>query len=526
MMFILEKNKKTFHVPLSVIHKEENLEMGIKKIILFHIIFIFAFLFYGCETGNDSYPDILSFSVEPTSTIIGKTVTLSWSTKNADAVSIDNNIGNVEKSGTIDIFPETDGTHTYTLRAENSTGAAESHVSIDVSPYTWTKTFGNSNDNNGQAVKEILLSGTDRNINSNGSSNNEYIIGGSYRYGIPDLLPYSDYAYLLKIDEFGNRIWDNRFSDENHDAYGRSLDLTSDGGFILAGSYYTETNTTRMDIYLVKTGPAGNAVWTKKIGGSKWDEGYSVQQTTDGGYIITGYTRSQGSGNKDVFLVKTNTEGNTTWQKAYGGTENDWGFFVQQTSDGGYIVAGRTESYGSGGYDIYLIKTNPNGNLTWENTYGGSSTDYGYSVQEISDGGYIIAGSTESYGAGEADVFLVKTDEFGNKIWSKTFGGEKWEYGKSVFQTEDGGYIISGTSSSYNETTSNNQIRTKEISHTKVYIVKTDSSGNKVWWTAIGGSSNDSGNFIRQTADGGYICVGYTMSFGNGNEDIYIIRIE
>ena len=188
--------------------------------------------------------------------------------------------------------------------------------------------------------------------------------------------------------------------------------------------------------------------WTKTFGGSGNDHGHSVQQTSDGGYVIAGSTDSYGAGSADVWLIETDSSGSMAWNKTFGGSGNDYGHSVRETPDGGYIIAGYTGSYGSGG-DVWLIKADSSGSLTWDKTFGGSGDDYGHSVQETSDGGYVTAGATGSYGAGNDDVWLIKTDSSGNAVWDKTIGGSNSDYGWLVQQTSDGGYIIAGYTGSY-----------------------------------------------------------------------------
>ncbi|MDD2891182.1 MAG: hypothetical protein PHE49_11190, partial [bacterium] len=237
----------------------------------------------------------------------------------------------------------------------------------------------------------------------------------------------------------------------------------------------------------------GIDTFEKTYGGENNDYGYSVQSTSDSGYIIAGYTNSFGFGNVDVYLIKTDSLGDTLWTKTYGGTQNDYGYFAQQTNDNGYIIAGYTNSFGAGGVDVYLIKTDSSGDTLWTRTYGGVNQDYGRSMQQTKDSGYIITGYTNSFGAGGADVYLIKINSSGDTLWTKTFGGSGSDYGHSVQQTKDSGYIIAGYTNSFGTGLSD------------IYLIKTNSSGDILWTKTYGGSQNDCGYFVRQTQDDGYI---------------------
>jgi len=255
-------------------------------------------------------------------------------------------------------------------------------------------------------------------------------------------------------------------------------------------------------------------LWTKTYGGKSWDEGWAVQQTTDGGYIVAGYTLSFGAGNYDVYLIKTDANGDMLWTKTYGGRKEDYGRAVQQTTDGGYIVAGYTRSFGAGWKDVYSIKTDANGNILWTKTYGGVNNDHGYAVEQTADGGYIVAGETYSFAAGKADVYLIKIDVNGNTLWTKTYGGADIDIGYAVQQTTDGGYIVAGETSSFG------------AGWKDMYLIKTDANGNIRWTKTYGGSAVDEVYAVQQTTDGRYIVVGETYNFGAGGADVYLIKTD
>jgi len=362
-----------------------------------------------------------------------------------------------------------------------------------VSAIAFAKTFGGSGGDYAWSVQQ--------------TSDGGYIVAGetvSFGAGYTDI-------FLLKTDALGNLQWAKTFGGSSYD-YARSVQQTSDGGYIVAG-YTLSFGAGGYDVFLLKTDASGNLQWAKTFGGSSWDEARSVQQTSDGGYIVAGYTLSFGAGG-DVFLLKTDASGNLQWAKTFGGSSGDVAFSVQQTSDGGYIVAGVTLSFGAGYEDVFLLKTDASGNLQWAKTFGGSDYDRAYSVQQTSDGGYIVAGYTLSFGAGGYDVFLLKTDASGNLQWAKTFGGSSYDYAWSVQQTSDGGYIVAGYTRSFG------------AGGYDVFLLKTDASGNLQWAKTFGGSSLDEARSVQQTSDGGYIVAGYTLSFGAGGWDVFLLKTD
>ncbi len=269
-------------------------------------------------------------------------------------------------------------------------------------------------------------------------------------------------AWMIKTDESGNKVWDKTFGGSDHDQV-TAVQQTKDGGYVLAG--YTRSFGAGIDdAWLIKTDENGNLVWDKTFGGVNDDGAFAVQQTTDNGYILAGYTAT-GVGVCDAWLIKTDADGNKVWDNTYGGVNNDVSRMVQQTGDGGFILAGSTDSYGAGGYDAWLIKTDGNGNKVWDRTFGGSNDDHSIAVKLSNDGGYVQAGWTRSPEV-NGDAWVIKTDGNGNKVWERSFGGSNSESFSGVQQTIDNGYILTGSTLSFG------------AGNVDAWLIKTDANGN------------------------------------------------
>jgi len=291
-----------------------------------------------------------------------------------------------------------------------------------------------------------------------------------------------------------------------------SLQQTSDDGFILAGLTYS-FGAGLSDAFILKLDLNGNLQWQKTYGGRRSDTANSIQQTTDGGFIVAGSTFSFGNGLSDVWILKLDKDGSLIWQKTYGGSDSDIANSIQQTTDGGFIVAGSTFSFGNGLSDVWILKLDKDGSLIWQKTYGGSDSDIANSIQQTTDGGFIVAGSTFSFGNGLSDVWILKLDKDGGLIWQKTYGDPYRDEAYSIGLTSDGGYIIAGhTALSLNDI--------------NLWVFKIDSSGKMLWQKKLGNENIDEAYSAKQTSDGGYIVVGYATPSRTSFSDIWVLKLS
>ena len=283
-------------------------------------------------------------------------------------------------------------------------------------------------------------------------------------------------AYLIKTDVNGDTLWTKIYGGATAD-YFNAIELTNDGGYLLAG--YTNSFVTAPDsgnIYLVKTDASGSAQWTKSYGGSHAiSDGYGIKQTADKGFIITGYTNAFSDINGDAFLIKTDSAGNSIWSKTYGSPRLDWGNAVKQTLDGGYILTGSASFDTTKLIDVYLLKTNASGDTLWSKTYGGTGYDFGQTLEITNDGGFVITGYTNSCDSGNYDMFILKTDANGNMLWFNEYDLSLDDESNALFKTNDGGYIIGGITTN---AAGNYDV---QLIKTDAYGKKTCSNKNCAW---------------------------------------------
>jgi len=306
--------------------------------------------------------------------------------------------------------------------------------------------------------------------------------------------------------------------------YDRAMSVveTSDGGYVLVGEIYS-LDVGNSDFWVLKIDATGNMLWNKTFGGkANSDLAMSVIETSDGGYVIAGDTQCFGAGDRDFWLIKTDAYGNVELNKTYGGAEDDGVCSVVEASDGGYILAGYTASFGAGYRDCWLVKTDEFGNMEWNQTYGGTYSESAWAFAVASDGGYALAGYQSAISpAGDDDFLLIKTDKFGNMLWNKTYGGAGEEQAFALVATSDGGYAIAGTTRDLTGTGGAPNVTSGDF-----WLIKTDAAGNMEWNQTYGGPDYDWVWSLVETSDGGYLIAGDTRVFNFRGYDCRLTKTD
>jgi len=447
----------------------------------------------------------------------------SWSRREANN---DRSIGNFEDCGSI-----SSGT-----KSESSIGTSiNDHLTASVPQIVWQKCLGGSRLDEANSVQQTADGGC---IVAGDTNSTDGDVSGNR--GARD-------AWLVKLDSVSTIQWQKCLGGSRYDE-ANSVQQTTDG-YIVAGDTNSNDddvsgNHGNYDAWVVKLDSVSTIQWQKCLGGSRYDYAINIQQTTDGGYIVAGLTNSTNGdvsgnhGNYDAWVVKLDSVGNIQWQKCLGGSHNEEANSVQQTADRGYIVVGDTNSTDGdvsgnhGNYDAWVVKLDSAGNIKWQKCLGGSRYDEANSVQQTADGGYIVAGDTNSIDGnvkgnhGNYDSWVVKLDKVGNIRWQKCLGGSRNEEAISIQQITDKGYIVAGDTNSTDGDVSGNH------GDYDSWVVKLDSIGHIQWQKCMGGSAYDDSWSARQTTDGRYIAAGLTFSndgdvSGNhGNGDAWAVKLD
>ncbi len=327
-----------------------------------------------------------------------------------------------------------------------------------------------------------------------------------------------------KIDDYyldpdatteGDMQWNRTYGGARSDG-AHAVIQTADGEFAFAG-YTMCYGAGDEDFWLVKTDACGNMQWNRTYGDSDSDVAHAMIQTMDGGFVLAGRTQSfevDEDNISDAWLVKTDTDGNMEWSQTYGSSEEDTASTVIQTADGGFALAGDIEYFSRDSSDVWLVKTDAQGEVEWQQTYGASDYDKISTVIQTTDGGFALAGRTKSYGVGHYDAWLVKTDAQGEVEWQQTYGGSDYDCANAVIATGDGGFALAGFTYSYG------------AGRYDAWLVKTDAQGEVEWQQTYGGSEGDWASAVIEGADGGFVLGGSTESFGAGEADAWLVKIE
>ncbi len=426
----------------------------------------------------------------------------------------------------------------------NSCSKDDSTTTSNVGELDSVSIYGGTKNDSGQSV-----------VSTNDGG---YVILGESQSMDGDITDKQNESYdywLLKFNSNSELEWQKTYGGTGDD-FGKSVIQTQDGGYAILGSSFSNdedvtTNNGQQDYWMAKLDTTGNIVWEKSFGYSGSDTGISLLQSNDGGYLLTGIldvTSSGGEGNTknnqtlhaggDYWAIKLNATGDLQWSKYFGGFFSDTPFGAIQTEDNGFIIVGSSDSEDTdisgniGDYDFWVIKISSIGNLEWEKSFGGTQIDEARGVVESNDGNYVIVGDTRSEDVnvsnsiGNADLWLIKITPTGNLIWEKTIGGLSFDVGRSISKTQDGGFLLSGSSrsSDFDVTTNKGQ--------NDAWVLKVNNSGDIEWGKTVGGSNIEFANSVTELNNKTIIAVGETSSndgdiSGNlGFDDLLLIKIN
>ena len=369
-------------------------------------------------------------------------------------------------------------------------------ISIQSSPkfeIEWSKSYGGSDIDEGWFVLATEDGGCAALGNTDSFSNS------------------SSNIWMIKVDESGNELWNKSYGGTGW-KQGKAIIETNNNGYAIVGSTLSYSlDGSNSDVWFIRVDESGKELWNKSYGGNGWDEGKSIINTSENGFMIVGSTNSFGAKGSDKWLIRVDESGNELWNKSYGGNGWDEGRFIDKGNNGSYIISGTTESFGEGKNDIWLIKIDSFGNEIWNKTFGCLNNDLSNQVMRIKDG-YVLVGHTELGSQNEWGGIVIKTDENGDKIWETTVS-QNVSAGISSIETDENGYIAIGYRGQYG----NEQ---------DLFILKIDENGKILWKNSIGGDYCDAGVWIDKISENSYFITGYQDTLGKGVNDLWLLKVK
>jgi len=360
--------------------------------------------------------------------------------------------------------------------------------------FTWKSTFGGSKKEKAQSVVAL--------------PNGDVAVLGTCRsmgHGRQDLC-------VIRVNSKGKTLWKKAFGGKKRDL-ATSLTMTRDGNLVAVGHGQSFNKNGDFDVYAVKLTPKGDMLWQKAYGGDETDNANGVCATKDGGVMIAGSTESYGKGYNDIYLLKLDKDGNKVWQKTYGSKKDDIAYAIAPSSDGNFILAGSSDSYSKDNLDFYITKVTATGKQIWAKAYGEDKKDIMRAITPTKDGGCVVTGETESYGSKHSDIDVMRLDKNGEQVWHQLFGFKSIEYATGVTSTPDGNFLVVGTTKSMGH------------GKYDMYVLELNDAGHLIWGNLYGGPKKDIAHAVTQTTRGSLVVVGETDSFGNGSADFFMVDL-
>jgi hypothetical protein len=378
------------------------------------------------------------------------------------------------------------------LRASsNLSGTEDSGVyPLSTKELVWEKTYGGTGDDRAFSVTSV-------------DNNGLLIVGSSRSFNMNDTA-----AWAVRIDSSGNLVWNKTYFRYKGSEFRSALETTD--GFLLVGNAFGASG--NEDVWILKIDRQGNALWNKTFGGDNFNKVFSAAMSPDG-FIFAGLTNSSEGSNSCAWLLKTDMGGNMLWNKTYQETEDSAFRAILVTMSGDYVIAGYSDSSGNGNYDSLLVKTDGNGTIVWNRTYGGPESDKAYALAGSNDG-YMLAGETHSNIGADADAFVLNTDIEGRLVWNKTYGGANFDVANAIVPTENRGYLLVGFTFSYGQ------------GQRDFWFFEIDNLGNLVWSRTYGREDFEEAYAAVEVGENEFVISGWTNSIGTGSYDFYVIRMK